>query len=169
MKGKGQRTNRYPIETLAFCLVGAWEGSRSCRLAAQSWGFKSPRLHTNLQFLPANGCNRLRGMSPDMSRRQDVKPAAILALTSEESKCQNDMREMLPGAPLVSRVPSVAGCPTCPACRERNRRERSRRERSRGILSASRSSECAERVGYCLSFDPAFACNIPKRSIYNNT
>lgn len=73
--------------------VGAWEGSRSCGLAAQSRGFESPRLH--LQFLPVSGCNRLRGMSSGMSRRQGWKPTVILALRPEESKGQNDVRSML--------------------------------------------------------------------------
>jgi hypothetical protein len=89
MKTKGQRDNRNPIETLALFSVGAWEGSRRCGMAAHGRGFDSPRLHQ--QLLPASGCNRSRGMSSGMSRRQSWKPAVILALRPEESKGQNDL------------------------------------------------------------------------------
>ena len=76
--------------------VGAWEGSCPCVLDAQGWGFDSPRLHLNLRFLPASGCNRSRGMSSGMSQGQGLKPAVILALRPEESKGQNDLFQLLP-------------------------------------------------------------------------
>jgi hypothetical protein len=88
LKTKGQRSNRGPIETLALYSLGAWEGSRSCVLVAQSRGFNSPRLHSKI--FPACGCSRRRGLSSDVSQGQGWKPAVILALSPGESKSQSD-------------------------------------------------------------------------------
>lgn len=93
LKNKGQRSNRGSIETLALILCGAEVGAFRCLLGAHGRGFDSLQLH--LQILPASGCNRSRGMSSGMSQGQGWKPAVILALRPEESKGQDDVRELL--------------------------------------------------------------------------
>lgn len=90
---KGQRCNRGPIETLACVFLGP------TRCYALVWtggvvGSNSPRPYQE-RILPASGCNRSRGMSSGMSRRQGWKPAVILALWPEESKGQNDLFKLL--------------------------------------------------------------------------
>jgi hypothetical protein len=87
MKQKGQRNNRGPIETLAYFLYGAQSGDFQCLLGAHGRGCDPLQLHL-LEFLPASGCNRSRGMSSGMNRRHTWKPAVILAVWPEESKAK---------------------------------------------------------------------------------
>jgi hypothetical protein len=100
-KTKGQQRNLAMIELLAFHDVGLWDGSRSRILGARSRGFDSLQVHTKLKVLPANGWNRLRGMSSGMSRRQGWKPAVILAQRPEESKGQNDVPQLQDRMPQI--------------------------------------------------------------------
>jgi hypothetical protein len=92
---KGQRSNRGPIETLAFFLLGVRDGSRDSFLERARRGFNSPHVQPILQILPASGSSHSRGMSSGMSRRQSWKLPVILALWPEESKGQNDLFELL--------------------------------------------------------------------------
>lgn len=101
MKTKGQQPNLQMIKLLAYCFLGLWEGSRSGILGARSRGFDSLQVHPYPRILPANGCNRLRGMSSGMSRRQGWKPAVILAQQSEESKGQNDVPQLQDRMPKI--------------------------------------------------------------------
>lgn len=90
LKTKGQRHNRLPIETLALFSLGVRDGSHSYQLEVARRGFDSPHVHLILEILPANGSNRSRGMSSDMSQGQGWKPAVILALSPGESNSQSD-------------------------------------------------------------------------------
>jgi len=93
MKNKDQRDNRGPIETLAFVILGP-TGCYALVWTGGVVGSNSPRPYQE-KILPASGCNRSRGMSSGMSRRQRWKPTVILALWPEESKGQNDLFNLL--------------------------------------------------------------------------
>jgi len=114
MKINSQRYNLIEIATLASRVLGLREGSRSCLLAARSWGFNSPQVH-QFNAAPITG-DYQQGTSSGRSQKDGVStPAVIVAQSLKEGKGQNDLPQLqdamqkiwerpqgLPGIPLLS-------------------------------------------------------------------
>lgn len=92
MKCKGQQTSK---ESAGLFCLGVGAGLPSGAFWRLSVEGSIPSDSSPDKFFPVNGCSHSRGMSSGMSQGQDWKPTVIVVLTPEESKGQNDMRQVL--------------------------------------------------------------------------